>query len=116
MQKGSSKSPVLVIDSNSFVSEKKGNIAKDYEILEVLGKGGFGEVKKVVHKLTQDVRAMKIIKKEKCDEAFLAALNNEIKILKQLDHPHIVNLYEIYQDNKNIYLVTEYLEGGELFD
>ena len=33
-----------------------------------------------------------------------------------LDHPHIVSLYEIYQDEANIYLVTEYLEGGELFD
>lgn len=33
-----------------------------------------------------------------------------------LDHPNIVKLYEIYQDPKNIYLITEYLEGGELFD
>jgi calcium-dependent protein kinase len=33
-----------------------------------------------------------------------------------LDHPNIVKLYEIYQDQKNIYLITEYLEGGELFD
>ena len=43
-------------------------------------------------------------------------MNNEIKILKQLDHPNIVKLYEIYNDSKNIYLITEYLEGGELFD
>ena len=73
-------------------------------------------MKKVVHKLTGDIRAMKIVKKEKCDETYLSNLVNEIKILKQLDHPHIVKLYEIYQDTKNIYLVTEYLEGGELFD
>jgi calcium-dependent protein kinase len=46
----------------------------------------------------------------------MAALNNEIKILKMLDHPNIVKLYEIYEDPKNIYMVTEYLEGGELFD
>lgn len=43
-------------------------------------------------------------------------LSNEIKILKKLDHPNIVKLYEIYQDDNNIYLVTEFLEGGELFD
>lgn len=46
----------------------------------------------------------------------MATLNNEIKILKQLDHPNIVKLYEVYSDSSNIYLITEYLEGGELFD
>ena len=84
--------------------------------MEVLGKGGFGEVKKVIHKLTGDIRAMKIIKKEQCDEAQLASLTNEINILRQLDHPSIVKLYEVYQDNSHFYLVTEYLAGGEVFD
>lgn len=73
-------------------------------------------MKKVVHRLTQDVRAMKIIKKDQVDESYMASLNNEIKILKMLDHPNIVKLYEIYEDPKNIYMITEYLEGGELFD
>ncbi len=39
-----------------------------------------------------------------------------MNILKNLDHPHIVKLYELYQDNDNYYLITEYLSGGELFD
>jgi calcium-dependent protein kinase len=69
-----------------------------------------------VHRLTRDVRAMKIIKKDKCDENYLATLTNEIKILKQLDHPNIVKLYEVYSDSRNIYMITEYLEGGEVFD
>jgi calcium-dependent protein kinase len=43
-------------------------------------------------------------------------LLNEIDILKQLDHPHIVKLYEFYQDKLHFYLITEYIEGGELFD
>lgn len=99
-----------------MISNKTGKITNDYQVLNLLGKGGFSEVKKVVHKLTGDVRAMKIIKKEGVDEQFISILNNEIKILKMLDHPNIVRLYEIYQDPKNIYLITEYLEGGELFD
>lgn len=82
----------------------------------LIGKGGFGEVKKVVHKLTGDVRAMKIIKRDNVDDQYLKTLNNEIRILKMLDHPNIVKLYEIYEDPKNIYMITEYLEGGELFD
>jgi calcium-dependent protein kinase len=40
----------------------------------------------------------------------------EMDILKNLDHPNIVKLYELYQDEKFYYLITEYLSGGELFD
>ena len=36
--------------------------------------------------------------------------------MKQLDHPNIVRLYEFYQDDLHIYLITEFIEGGELFD
>jgi serine/threonine protein kinase len=36
--------------------------------------------------------------------------------MKQINHPNIVDFYSVYQDNKNTYLVLEYLEGGELYD
>lgn len=39
-----------------------------------------------------------------------------MEILKNLDHPNIVKLYELYQDEKFYYLITEFLPGGELFD
>ena len=65
-----------------FIHEKKGKVTNDYEVLSVIGKGGFGEVKKVIHKLTGDIRAMKIIKKESCDEGYLKSLSNEINILR----------------------------------
>mmetsp|Transcript_16089 Transcript_16089/g.11605 ORF Transcript_16089/g.11605 Transcript_16089/m.11605 type:complete len:81 (+) Transcript_16089:969-1211(+) len=79
-----------------FINEKKGKIVNDYEVMMVMGRGGYGEVKKVVHKLTGEVRAMKTIRKEACDEWHLKTLTNEINILKQLDHPNIIKLYEIY--------------------
>ena len=79
-----------------FVSEKKTKITNDYDILNTIGQGGYGSVKKVVHKITGEVRAMKMIKKESCDESYLKSLTNEINILRQLDHPHIMKLYEIY--------------------
>mmetsp|Transcript_43344 Transcript_43344/g.41749 ORF Transcript_43344/g.41749 Transcript_43344/m.41749 type:complete len:100 (-) Transcript_43344:1050-1349(-) len=82
----------------------------------MIGKGGFGEVKRVIHKVSGDVRAIKIIKKDEVDQIFLNNLSNEINILTKLDHPNIVKLYEIYQDASNLYLITEYLEGGEVFD
>ena len=40
----------------------------------------------------------------------------EIAILQQLDHPHILKLYEYFEDEKNVYLITELCRGGELFD
>ena len=43
-------------------------------------------------------------------------LMNEIEILKKMDHPNIVKLYEFYQDKLNFFLITEYIDGGELFD
>lgn len=41
---------------------------------------------------------------------------NEVALLKNMDHPNIVRLYELYQDDKNYFLVTEFLTGGELLD
>ena len=103
-----------VLDANMFINEKRGKVTNDYEVLELIGKGGYGEVKKVIHKITGEIRAMKIIKKESCDEVYLKSLTNEINILRSVDHPHIIKLYEIYQDSQCIYMITEYLAGGEV--
>jgi len=46
----------------------------------------------------------------------LQSFQEEIAILKQLDHPNILKLYEVFQDDKRFYLVTELCKGGELFD
>ena len=58
---------------------------------------------------------MKIIKKEGCDEEYLKSLTNEINILRMLDHPNIIKLYEIYQDSICIYLIIEFMGGGDVF-
>ena len=46
----------------------------------------------------------------------LEAIQEEVSILTKLDHPNIVKYYETYIDNKYIYLVMEYIDGGELFE
>lgn len=106
----------LILDKNMFINEKKGKVTNDYEIHEIVGKGGYGEVKRVVHKITGETRAMKIIKKESCDESYLKTLTNEINILRNLDHPHIIKLFEIYQDSHSIYMIQEFMGGGEVFN
>ncbi len=58
-----------LMDDNMFINEKRGKVTNDYNILETIGKGGYGEVKKVIHKITGETRAMKIIKKESFDDS-----------------------------------------------
>jgi len=82
-------------------------------VIEHLGKGGYGEVKKVHHKLTGQVRAMKIIKVNNDRTNFVS---NEITILKELDHPNVLKLYEYFEEKEKVYLIYEYLQGGELFN
>jgi calcium-dependent protein kinase len=59
---------------------------------------------------------MKTLKKTSIIKEEEEKLFSELNILKNLDHPNIIKLYELYQDSKNYYLITEYCCGGELFD
>jgi len=58
--------------------------------------------------------AIKIISKRKMSAEDQMALQNEIDILKQVDHPNIVKFYDIYEDEKYMYIVMELLGGGEV--
>lgn len=89
----------------------------DYEIGEILGEGSFGIVKKAVHSKTKEVVAIKIIDKEKVKkDAMIENLKKEVSILMVVDHPNIVNLKEVLASKTKIYLVLEYVSGGELWD
>ncbi|CAD8066872.1 unnamed protein product [Paramecium sonneborni] len=106
----------LHINIDIFVQLKKGQISDHYITGKVLGEGAFGKVWKVTHKKTKLDRAMKQLKKTSILKEDKEKLFSEMNILKNLDHPHIVKLYELFEDDKNYYLVTEYCSGGELFD
>ena len=83
---------------------------------KLLGSGAFGQVKKATNKATGEVRAVKMIDKLQLDDPEKTRLMYEIDILKNLTHPNIVRLYEVYQNKSTIFLVTELCEGCELFD
>ena len=83
---------------------------------KILGSGAFGQVKKATNKANGEVRAVKMIDKLQLDESEKTRLMYEIDILKNLTHPNIVRLYEVYQNRSTIFLVTELCEGCELFD
>ena len=82
----------------------------------MLGSGAFGEVKLCTHKKLNEKRAVKIVGIVKKKKKEIEMMQKEINILKDMDHPNVVKLYESYKSRKKFYIVTELLTGGELFD
>jgi calcium-dependent protein kinase len=90
-------------------------IADVYEFdVKPLGEGSYGTVTRGMHKRTGAERAIKIVSKSRLRH--LARFRLEIEIMKEMEHPNIIRLYETYEDDTNIYLVMELCTGGELFD
>merc|ERR1712000_781480 len=86
-----------------------------YEIGEVLGRGAFSVVKKVTSKRSGRTYAVKIIDKKNVGQD-MQRLRIEIDILTRVKHPNIINLKEIMEDDDTLYIITELVTGGELFD
>jgi calcium/calmodulin-dependent protein kinase I len=94
----------------------KMSVSERYEIGQLLGKGAFSSVFEAVHKASQQRVAIKIIDKAHLKAKDLEAVGTEIRILKSVDHPNVLKLYEHYDDAFNVCLVLELCDGGELFD
>ncbi|XP_076319505.1 MAP/microtubule affinity-regulating kinase 3-like isoform X5 [Tachypleus tridentatus] len=87
-----------------------------YRLLKTIGKGNFAKVKLAKHLPTGKEVAIKIIDKTQLNPSSLQKLFREVKIMKLLDHPNIVKLYQVIETEKTLYLVMEYASGGEVFD
>ena len=98
----------------NFVGETKGKLLDSYEVLSQLGKGGYGKVYKVKNIKTGEIRACKHLSKQNVKN--LEKFRREIEILKKMDHPNIIKLYEVYESERSLYLVMELCNGGEIFD
>jgi len=99
-----------------FVTTKKGPLINFYDIDKQLGEGGFGKVFLVKDKRTKLARAVKELKKSVIELEDSEAILKEIEILKSLDHPNIMKVYEVIESPKHYYIVSEYLSGGEVFE
>ncbi|XP_050410961.1 serine/threonine-protein kinase BRSK2 isoform X1 [Patella vulgata] len=87
-----------------------------YRLEKTLGKGQTGLVKLGVHCVTGRRVAIKIVNREKLSESVLMKVEREIAIMKLIEHPHVLGLYDVYENKKYLYLVLEHVSGGELFD
>ncbi|GMR62437.1 hypothetical protein PMAYCL1PPCAC_32632, partial [Pristionchus mayeri] len=87
-----------------------------YRLEKTLGKGQTGLVKTGTHCISGRKVAIKIVNKEKLSDSVLQKVEREIAIMKLIEHPHVLHLYDVYENKKYLYLLLEHVSGGELFD
>ncbi|XP_065409055.1 serine/threonine-protein kinase MARK2 isoform X5 [Chrysemys picta bellii] len=113
--KASSKSNMLRGRNSATSTDEQPHIG-NYRLLKTIGKGNFAKVKLARHVLTGKEVAVKIIDKTQLNSSSLQKLFREVRIMKVLNHPNIVKLFEVIETEKTLYLVMEYASGGEVFD
>ena len=86
----------IKVAAGNFVIENAGKLRDCYRIGKILGAGAFGEVRICIHRDSNTQRAVKVLRKSAMDEEEEKMLFNEINILRQLDHPNIVKMYEFF--------------------
>ena len=103
-----------MIRKSHFIGEHIADINNYYEFIKELGKGSYGQVFRCQNKETGNVYACKKMSKKKIKNK--KQFQTELNLLRTTDHPNIIKLYDIYEDNKYIYLIMEECNGGEFFD
>ncbi|KAI6024081.1 hypothetical protein PISMIDRAFT_13212, partial [Pisolithus microcarpus 441] len=94
-----------------------------WKIGRTIGKGSSGRVRIARHVKTHQLAAVKIVSKStilnpvnKPSRHTFLNIEREIVIMKLIDHPNILRLYDVWETHSDLYLILEYVEGGELFD
>jgi len=88
----------------------------DFELMTVIGRGSFGKVMQVKKKGTEDIYAMKVMRKEAIiQKNQVTHTKDEKAILQQISHPFIVKLHYAFQTKDKLYMILDYINGGELF-
>ncbi|CAF0976843.1 unnamed protein product, partial [Didymodactylos carnosus] len=89
-------------------------LSNRYELMDKLGEGSFGTVFRVKNKENNLFYAMKTIGKKPGNKSKATSLDNEVKLLKEVDHPNLIHLEEVLESAQTLYLIVELCEGGEL--
>ena len=93
------------------------NIEEEFDLGRLLGKGQFGKVYAATRKATKTECAIKIVSKSKLTKSSRQRLFiNEMEVIQELTHPHIMGVHGVYHCIDNFYIVSELCAGGELYD
>lgn len=106
-----------VVDAKAVQRQTKGKYTlTDFQILRTLGTGSFGRVHLVQSKHNQRFYAIKVLKKAQVVKMKqIEHTNDERRMLQRVKHPFLITLWGTFQDSKNLYMVMDFIEGGELF-
>ena len=112
------KNRLLILSPTVKAGLEREACKADFEAIEDknIGKGGFGCVWKVRHKITKKIFAIKVINKDSIiKQNLVEQTNREIEIMYALDHPHIIKLYNHFEDNDDFCLIMQYASKGQLY-
>ena len=112
------KNRLLILSPTVKAGLEREACKADFEAIEDknIGKGGFGCVWKVRHKVTKKIFAIKVINKDSIiKQNLVEQTNREIEIMYALDHPHIIKLYNHFEDNDDFCLIMQYASKGQLY-
>lgn len=110
-----SSSKKLILSTSDFIPIKTCPISDTYAIQGLISRGNLSQTHKAIHIPSNSPRAIKTVPLP-TDPLLIRTLLQEISILKRIDHPGIVKIFEIFQNTPKLYIVTELFTGGELFD
>ncbi|CAG2163353.1 unnamed protein product [Oppiella nova] len=98
-------------------NEKKHRLKQRFEVIRKLGQGTYGKVQLAINKQTGQEVAIKTIKKSKVEsDQDLIRIRREIQIMSSIQHPHIIHIYEVFENRDKIVLVMQYASGGEVYE
>jgi len=108
-----SELPVILANDSVHVGEEIGS----FRLLRLVGRGGYGSVYLAYHKKTNRIYALKVLKKRVVEAKKVSSnARDEARILSLISHPNIVTLRFAFQSRSRLYLVMDYVAGGELFN
>ena len=107
---------IINLTNSTIIGENKGDPENDYKKIQKLGQGNYGVVYEIKNRITDIVRAMKVVKKHKRSAEEEKEILNEENILRTMDHPNIVKIFEFYANDENYSIIMEHCKGGSLLD
>lgn len=87
-----------------------------YKFIKDIGRGNFSKVKLATHQLTRDNVAVKIVDRSRLDSRAQRMLSSEVVTLESLHHPNVLRLFEVIEMWNRVYIITEFIAGGELYN
>ena len=103
------------LTNDVLVTKSPSDPAENYKKLNLIGEGDFAQVYRVRNEITDEIKAMKVVKKSDLVEEDQKEIINEISILRKMDHPNIIKMFEFYSNKENYTMILELCSGGELY-